>query len=290
MLAQWTGGSYAPHRRHGQSAAHDRAGGRRQQHPPEQVLKASAALRIQAGAVAHPRGEKHCSSRQRSRPTGFVDLVEYHSDPTALVRKPPMRVQLLRRDGTAACTGYYHATAAAATRQFGGHGFKLLVGASYESMTITAWANYRQESPIPTTRSSAPAAGKRSSRTQLRQPDPDGPWDRSSARINYSFKERYLFEATSVTTRLLAFRPEEPVECVSSFSAAWRVFETVHGRSPEQRSQVQDPDSMRSATEHQLLLPRVAAANDQFHLRRTRSTASWPRIRFQRGHHLRLPT
>ena len=67
-----------------------------------------------------------------------------------------------------------------------------------KSMTITAWAHTARNSPIPTTRSSAPAATTRSRTTPAA--GPRWPWDRSSAASTTTSRSAIFSRPTSVTT------------------------------------------------------------------------------------------
>lgn len=156
-----------------------------------------------------------------------------------------------------------------------------------KSMTITAW---RIPPGIRLSRLRGHQRRRRQRvQGQLRQPDPDGPGIVLRPH-QLQLQGALSFRGQPPLRRLLAFRPEEPVECVPVvLRRLARHRRAVHGRSPENALGVQDPGLLRHARqpEHQLLLPRVAAANDQFHLRRQQDLPHrGPEFARQRGHHL----
>lgn len=223
MLAQWSDGSYAPFTggtvnplpmiEQGVGGNNIRQNG---------VLKASAALEYKPvqWLTLEVKAAPQLTAVKTHR---FVDLVEYHSDPYGTVSKTSnAEYNSLDETVTAAWNGYYHATAAA-TRQFGGHSFKLLVGASYEEYDYYSLGAYRQEFAYPDYEVISAGGDNEfkdnsGSRTQMALGSFFG-------RINYNFKERYLFEANLRYDGSSRFVRKNRWSAFPSFSAAWRVTE-----------------------------------------------------------------
>jgi TonB-linked SusC/RagA family outer membrane protein len=153
----------------------------------------------------------------------FVDLVEYHSDPYGTVSSiRNEEFNSLDESVTAALNGYYHATAAA-SQQFGGHSFKLLLGASYEDYDYYSLGAYRQQFAYPDYEVISAGGDNEfkdnsGSRTQMALASFFG-------RLNYNYKERYLFEANLRYDGSSRFIRKNRWSVFPSFSAAWRVTE-----------------------------------------------------------------
>lgn len=108
-------------------------------------------------------------------------------------------------------------------RQFGGHSFKLLLGASYEEYDYYSLGAYRQEFAYPDYEVISAGGDNEfkdnsGSRTQMALGSFFG-------RINYNFKERYLFEANLRYDGSSRFVRKNRWSAFPSFSAAWRVTE-----------------------------------------------------------------
>lgn len=223
MLAQWSDGSYAPFTggtvnplpmiEQGVGGNNIRQNG---------TLKASAALEykpVQWLTLEVKAAPQFTAVKTHK----FVDLVEYHSDPYGTVSKTSnAEYNSLDETVTASWNGYYHATAAAA-RQFGGHSFKLLLGASYEEYDYYSLGAYRQEFAYPDYEVISAGGDNEfkdnsGSRTQMALGSFFG-------RINYNFKERYLFEANLRYDGSSRFVRKNRWSAFPSFSAAWRVTE-----------------------------------------------------------------
>lgn len=235
MLAQWSDGS-APFTG-GQSAAHDRAGGRRQQHPPERSPSRLPRPSNTSRCSGSPSAEKpHPSHGRQDPPVRGPRGVPLRPLSGTVSKTSNAEYNSLDETVTAAWNGQ-HATAAA-TRQFGGHNFKLLVGASYyEEYDYYSLGAYRQEFAYPD-HEVISAGGDNEFKDNLAA-GPRWPWDRSSAASTTTSRSAIFSRPTSVTTP--AFRPEEPVECVPVvLRRLARHRGAVHGRSPENAFGVQN--------------------------------------------------
>ncbi|MDR1720569.1 MAG: TonB-dependent receptor [Dysgonamonadaceae bacterium] len=153
----------------------------------------------------------------------FVDLVEYHSDAYGTVSKTSnAEYNSLNEGVSTSWNGYYHATASA-YKQFGDHSLKVLLGASYEDYDGWSLSAYRQDFAYPDYEVISAGGDNEfknnaGSRSQLALASFFG-------RVNYNFKERYLFEANLRRDGSSRFIDENRWSTFPSFSAAWRITE-----------------------------------------------------------------
>jgi TonB-linked SusC/RagA family outer membrane protein len=153
----------------------------------------------------------------------FVDLVEYHSDAYGTVSiTSNAEYNSLNESVSTSWNGYYHATASA-SKKFGNHNFKVLLGASYEDYDAWSLSAYRQEFAysdyeVISAGGDNEFKNNSGSRTQMSLASFFG-------RINYNFKERYLFEANLRHDGSSRFINKNRWSTFPSFSAAWRVTE-----------------------------------------------------------------
>ena len=223
MLAQWSDGSYAaftggtvnplPMIELGVGGNNIRQNG---------VLKASAVLEYKP--VDWLTVELKATPQLTAVKThSFRDLVEYHSDPYGTVSKTSnVEFNSLNESTSAAYNGYYHATLSAG-HSFGDHTLKALVGVSYENYDYYTLGAYRQEFAYPDYEV-IDAGGNNEfkdnsgSRTQMALSSFFG-------RLNYNYKERYLFEANLRYDGSSRFVKRNRWGLFPSFSAAWRLTE-----------------------------------------------------------------
>ncbi len=223
MLAQWSDGSYAaftggtvnplPMIEQGAGGNNIRQNG---------VLKASAALEFKPvdWLTVELKAAPQFTAVKTHR---FVDLVEYHSDAYGTVSKTSnAEYNSLAENVTAAFNGYYHATLAAG-RQFGRHSLKALFGVSYENYDYYSLGAYRQSFSYPDYEV-IDAGGDNEFK------DNSGTRNQMAlssffGRINYNYRERYLFEANLRYDGSSRFIRKNRWGLFPSFSAAWRLTE-----------------------------------------------------------------
>ena len=153
----------------------------------------------------------------------FVDLVEYHSDAYGTVANTSnAEYNSLDEMVTGALNGYYHAMISAA-HSFGDHNLRLMLGTSYENYDYYSLGAYRQDFAYPDYEVISAGGDNEfkdnsGSRTQMAMASFFG-------RLNYNYKERYLFEANLRYDGSSRFIRRNRWGLFPSFSAAWRVTE-----------------------------------------------------------------
>lgn len=223
MLAQWSDGSYAsftggtvnplPMIELGIGGNNIRQSG---------VLKGSASLEYKPvkWLTIELKAAPQLTVAKTHR---FVDLVEYHSDPYGTVSKTSnAEYNSLNETITAAYNGYYHATVSAG-HQFGGHSIKALVGTSYESYDYYSLGAYRREFAYPDYE--VIDAGGNNEHKDNSGTRKQMALESFFGRINYNYKERYLFEANLRYDGSSRFVKKNRWGLFPSFSAAWRLSE-----------------------------------------------------------------
>ena len=223
MLAQWSDGSYAaftggtvnplPMIEQGLGGNNIRQSGN---------LKASALLKYRPTEwlTVELKAAPQLTAVKTHR---FVDLVEYHSDPYGTIAKTSnAEYNSLDEMVTAAWNSYYHATVTAA-HSFGDHNLSLLLGTSYEAYDYYSLGAYRQDFAYPDYEVISAGGDNEfknnsGSRTQMAMGSFFG-------RLNYNYKERYLFEANLRYDGSSRFIRRNRWGVFPSFSAAWRVTE-----------------------------------------------------------------
>ena len=178
MLAQWSDGSYAaftggtvnplPMIEQGLGGNNIRQTGNLKVAAVLEYKPVEAFGRIEGGAAADGRQDPSLRGPRR-----------VPSDPYGTIAKPSnAEYNSLDEMVTGALNGYYHAMVSAA-HNFGNHNLRLMLGTSFEDYDYYSLGPTGRISPIPTMRSSAPAATTKF-QEQLGKPHPDGPWHRSS--------------------------------------------------------------------------------------------------------------
>ncbi len=153
----------------------------------------------------------------------FVDLVEYHSDPYGTIANTSnAEYNSLDEMVTGALNGYYHAMVSAA-HNFGNHNLRLMLGTSFEDYDYYSLGAYRQDFAYPDYEVISAGGDNEfknnsGSRTQMAMASFFG-------RLNYNYKERYLFEANLRYDGSSRFIRRNRWGVFPSFSAAWRVTE-----------------------------------------------------------------
>ncbi len=223
MLAQWSDGSYAaftggtinplPMIEQGVGGNNIRQNG---------ILKVSAVLDYKPTnwLSVELKAAPQISALKTHR---FIDLVEYHSDAYGTVSKfSNAEYNSLDESVSAALNGYYHATVTAA-HDFGDHSLKLMLGTSYEDYDYYSLGAYRQDFDYPDYEV-INAGGDNEFK------DNSGTRNQMAmfsffGRINYNYKERYLFEANLRYDGSSRFVKRNRWGVFPSFSAAWRLTE-----------------------------------------------------------------
>ena len=223
MLAQWSDGSYAAF-----------TGGTLNTLPMiEQGLGGNNIRQtgnIKASAVLEYKPAEWLSVELKAAPQltavkthHFVDLVEYHSDPYGTVSNASnAEYNSLDEMTSGALNGYYHAMLTAA-HSFGNHNLRLILGTSYENYDYYSLGAYRQDFAYPDYEVISAGGDNEfknnsGSRTQMAMASFFG-------RLNYNYKERYLFEANLRYDGSSRFIRRNRWGLFPSFSAAWRVTE-----------------------------------------------------------------
>lgn len=223
MLAQWSDGSYAAFTGgtvNPLPMIEQNLGGNNRRQTGN--LKASAVLQY------HPVEWLSVELKAAPQLTAvkthrFVDLVEYHSDPYGTVSQiSNAEYNSLDETVTAAWNSYYHATLSA-RHSFGDHNLQLLLGTSYEAYDYYSLGAYRQDFSYPDYEVISAGGDNEfknnsGSRTQMAMASLFG-------RLNYNYKERYLFEANLRYDGSSRFIRRNRWGIFPSFSAAWRLTE-----------------------------------------------------------------
>ncbi|MBP5382457.1 MAG: TonB-dependent receptor [Bacteroidales bacterium] len=154
----------------------------------------------------------------------FTDLVTYYSDPYGTVSPIKNREYNSLRDNHGNTVyGNYLFTAKVHKKFAEAHDFQLLAGASYEDMDNRTLEAYRRDFAYPqyhTINAGADNELKENSGARYQ-------WALASffGRVNYNFKERYLFEANIRFDGSSRFAKGRQWGIFPSASAAWRITE-----------------------------------------------------------------
>ncbi len=153
----------------------------------------------------------------------FIDLVKYYSDAYGTPSTASnAEYNSLTESVSTTVNGYYHATINAA-KQFGDHNLKVLLGYSYENYDYYSLGAYRQDFLFP--------------QYEVMDAGGDNEFKDNSGyreqmalssffgRVNYNYKERYLFEANLRYDGSSRFAKGHRWGLFPSFSAAWRITE-----------------------------------------------------------------
>lgn len=153
----------------------------------------------------------------------FITLVTYYSDAYGTVSTSSnASYSSLTETSNLYYYGTYQATATAA-KKFGSHDLKLMLGTSYETMDQKMLKGYRQEFAYPQYDVlNAGAANEFQQAGGARYA-----WALLSffGRLNYNYKERYLFEANLRFDGSSRFAKGHKWGVFPSFSGAWRITE-----------------------------------------------------------------
>lgn len=224
MLAEWSDGSYAPF-----------SGGTVNILPViEQGAGGSVKkrnLKLNAAATLSYKPFKWLTLEGKIAPRfeyntnhTFVDLIEYHSDPYGTISTASNAERNSLHHGISqSFYGNYQFTAAFHHNANRTHDFKLLLGASRETLDHQTLSAERSNYAYPEYQTIDAGAvddyrANGGSRSQ---------WVLQSffGRFNYNFKERYLFEANVRFDGSSRFAKGNRWGIFPSFSAAWRVTE-----------------------------------------------------------------
>lgn len=154
----------------------------------------------------------------------FVDLITYYSDPYGTVSPIKNReYNSLTESHTNTFYGNYLFTARYHQKFVDAHDLTLLVGASYEDMDQRTLSAYRRDFAYPeyqTINAGADNEYKENGGARYQ-------WALMSffGRVNYNYKERYLFEANIRFDGSSRFARGKRWGIFPSFSAAWRLTE-----------------------------------------------------------------
>lgn len=223
MLAQWSDGSYAAF-----------TGGTVNPLPMIELGVGGNSIQqrgvLKAAAVLEYKPLRWLSIELKTAPQftavknhRFIDLVEYHSDPYGTISKTSNAEQnSLDESVTTAFNGYYHATVSA-TKDFGDHSLKLLLGTSYEDYDYYSLGAYRQSFAYPDYEVISAGAddnfkNNSGTKNQMALMSYFG-------RVNYNYKNRYLLEANLRYDGSSRFIARNRWGWFPSFSGAWRLTE-----------------------------------------------------------------
>ena len=224
MLAQWSDGSYAPFSGGTVNilpVIEQGAGGS----VKKRNLKLNAAATLSykpfkwltlEGKVA-PRFEYNTNHT-------FVDLIEYHSDPYGTISNATNAERNSLHHGISqSYYGNYQFTAAMHHSVNKVHDFKLLLGASRETLDHQTLSAERSNYAYPEYQTIDAGADDEYKQTGGSRSQ----WALQSffGRFNYNYKERYLFEANVRFDGSSRFAKGNRWGIFPSFSAAWRVTE-----------------------------------------------------------------
>lgn len=223
MLAQWSDGSYAAF-----------TGGTVNPLPMIETnvggnsINQSGNMKLSAVLQFHPvkwltiegQAAPQLAIRKTHR---FIDLVEYHSDPYGTISKTSnAEFSSLNESMSTSFNGYYHGTVSA-NKDFGPHNVRLLAGVSYENYDYYTLGAYRQSFAYPDYEVIDAGADNEFK-------DNNGTKNQMAlmswfGRVNYNFKDRYLFEANLRYDGSSRFIKKHRWGVFPSFSAAWRISE-----------------------------------------------------------------
>lgn len=223
MLAQWSDGSYAPFTGGTTNVLpmiEEGLGGTRR--TDRVFLSGSVSLNWKPLKWLSIEG-KFSPRVTVVRTHNFNDVVQYHSDPYGNISNVQSREYSSLTETDTFTFNSLSQLTAIASKKFGDHSFRFLLGCSYEDQDYQTLSAYRQEYAYPEYEVINAGADNEfkdngGTHTQLSLGSFFG-------RINYNFKERYLLEANFRADGSSRFAPENRWGFFPSASAAWRISE-----------------------------------------------------------------